>query len=334
MDKLLKSLIEDEKKNDAKLYSAGPYWSYKNKKTIYQLEENGLKNFRGINSGVGTSFADNLILDIRNELNLKGRLISLFTKLPFLKKIYEAQKNVTLNHINNYLKTQAVLYEKDKLVEQLIEKYKFNNSLEFGCVQKFFKNDKEYSCFYLEIANRTENISKFINFRNLKSYFEIGGGFGANIHFLINNFQNIKKIVYLDVVPNLFVGTQYLKKIFGNSVIDYLKTKNLSEINFKEDDNLEILCIAPWQIEKLNVKCDHFHNAASFVEMPFNVIENYSNYINKIVSTISLVSYDQYDNETFNPEELNKFFENKLKVLKYFKLIHELKRKDIYLIKS
>ena len=334
MDELLKSLIEDEKRNNTKLYSAGPYWAYKNKKTIHQLKKNGLYDFRGMNSGVGTSFADNLVLDIRNEFNLKGRLISLFTKLPFLKKIFDAQKDVTLSHIKNYIKTQSVLYEKDKLVEQLIEKYKFDNSLEFGCIQKFFKNDKEYSCFYLEIANRTENLSKFINFKNLKSYFEIGGGFGANIHFLINNFENIKKVVYLDIVPNLFVGTEYLKKLYGNSVIDYLKTKHLSKINFRDDNNLEILCIAPWQIEKLNVKCDHFHNAASFVEMPLSVIENYSNYINKISNSVSLISYDQYDDKTFEPEKLNKFFGNQLKIFKHYKVIKELKREDIYLIKS
>ena len=29
-----------------------------------------------------------------------------------------------------------------------------------------------------------------------KSFFEIGGGFGANIHFLVTNFSNIKKILY------------------------------------------------------------------------------------------------------------------------------------------
>ena len=32
----------------------------------------GLKDFRGGSAGIGTSFTDNLVLDIRNELNLKG----------------------------------------------------------------------------------------------------------------------------------------------------------------------------------------------------------------------------------------------------------------------
>ena len=71
---LLAELIKDEKKSNKKLYSSGPYWEYKNRKTIYEIKKKGLKDFRGITTGIGTSFADNLVLDIRNELNFKGRV--------------------------------------------------------------------------------------------------------------------------------------------------------------------------------------------------------------------------------------------------------------------
>ena len=72
----------------------------------------------------------------------------------------------------------------------------------------------------------------------------------------------------------------------------------------------------PWEIEKLNVKIDHFHNAASFVEMPKEVVKNYYKFIKKFsTKEISLISYDGYDeNTTFNPESLNEIFENKLKI--------------------
>ena len=61
--------------------------------------------------------------------------------------------------------------------------------------------------------------------------------------------------------------------------LDFLKTKNLKEIKFSSDDNLQIFCIPPWEIEKLKVNIDHFHNASSFVEMPKNIIKNYCNFI-------------------------------------------------------
>ena len=56
-----------------------------------------------------------------------------------------------------------------------------------------------------------QNISKFLDYKTFNSFLEIGGGFGANIDFIITNFPNIKKIIYLDAIPNIYVGTMYLK---------------------------------------------------------------------------------------------------------------------------
>lgn len=80
--------------------------------------------------------------------------------------------------------------------------------------------------------------------------FEIGGGFGQYIHVLLQNYSNIKKILYLDIVPNIYVGTQYLKRFYGESVIDYNITRKMNKIQFSDNNKLEIICIAPWQIEK------------------------------------------------------------------------------------
>jgi len=166
------------------------------------------------------------------------------------------------------------------------------------------------------MADRIDKLLKLFNFKNTNSFFEIGGGFGANVHFLITNFPNIKKILYLDAVPNIYVGTKYLEHHFGKKVKNYLDLKNLDKIKFQKNDELEILCIPPWLIEKVDVEIDHFHNAASFVEMPKMVIDNYVKFIEKFkTKEISLISYGGYDlKTTFNPQELNLFFDNKLKI--------------------
>ena len=72
---MLDKLINDEKKINKKLYSSGPYWDYKNRRAILEIKKKGIKDFRGITSGIGTSFADNLVLDIRNEFNVRGRVV-------------------------------------------------------------------------------------------------------------------------------------------------------------------------------------------------------------------------------------------------------------------
>ena len=183
------------------------------------------------------------------------------------------------------------------------------------------------------MADRINKLSKTFNFNNISSFFEIGGGFGANIHFLVTNFPNIKKILYLDVVPNIYVGTEYLKSFYKEKVKDYSDLKDLKKISFSNNDELEILCIPPWLIEYVEVDIDHFHNAASFVEMPKRVIENYVKFIRKFkTKEISLISYEIFDlKTTFNPEELNTFFNNELNISWKKTLIKDYNKRLIYL---
>ena len=330
---LLDKLIRDEKIINRSLYSSGPFWDYENSRAILEIKKKGLGDFRGSSAGIGTSFADNIPLDIRNEFNIKGRIIGKIFALPILNKVFNGQLNLTQNYINDFIKNQAIVYQNNKNVENLINKYHFKNTTEFGCVQIFEYLGVKYSTIYLQMADRIEKLSKSFNFKNINSFFEIGGGFGANVHFLITNFPNIKKILYLDAVPNIYVGTKYLEHHFGKKVKNYLDLKNLDKINFQNNDELEILCIPPWLIEKVDVEIDHFHNAASFVEMPKIVINNYIKFIRKFkTKEISLISYDRYDlKTTFNPQELNLFFDNKLKISWKNNLVEEYNRKLIYL---
>ena len=330
---LIDNLIKDEKKINRLLYSSGQYWDYKNSRSILEIKKKGLSDFRGTSAGIGTSFADNIPSDIRNEFTIKGRLIGKIFSLPILNKVFNGQLNLTQNYINNFIKNQAIVYQNNKNVENLINKYHFKNTTEFGCVQIFEYLGVEYSTIYLQMADRIEKLSKSFNFKKINNFFEIGGGFGANVHFLITNFPNIKKILYLDAVPNIYVGTKYLEHHFGKKVKNYLDLKNLDKINFQNNDELEILCIPPWLIENVDVEIDHFHNAASFVEMPKMVINNYVKFIRKFkTKEISLISYDRYDPKTtFNPEQLNLFFDNKLKISWKNNLIEEYNSKLIYL---
>ena len=92
---LLNKLLEDEVKNNKDLYSSGPYWVMKNSKTAYEIKKKGLKDFRGLSAGIGTSFSDNIVYDQRNELNARLRIISFLLSLPYLKTIYNAQLKIT-----------------------------------------------------------------------------------------------------------------------------------------------------------------------------------------------------------------------------------------------
>ena len=161
MDLLLKELLADEKKHNKTLYSSGEYWKKKNLKAVYHLKNKKLHNFRGMNSGVGTSYADNIVTNIENDINILGRLTYSFFKLPFLSHLHKKQVDITLSHAKDYLKAQSVLYKSSPDIKNLIEKYKFTNTVNYGCCQKFSYNKNEYSVLYLDLAQRIKNISKF-----------------------------------------------------------------------------------------------------------------------------------------------------------------------------
>jgi len=339
---LLNTLIKDEKNINKELYSLGSFWSHKTNSAISNIKKKGLKDFRGLISGVGTGFSDNIVLDIENELNLIGRIVKkLIHRLPLINTILKLQRRQTLHAINNYLINEKIVYQNDKDAINLLKKYKFENTTNFGCVRKVTYLDKQVSIHYLEIANRIEELSSSFNFNKINSFFEIGGGFGANVHFLVTNFPNIKKIVYLDAVPNIYVGTEYLRSHFKDKVKDYTTLRNLDKISFSKNNDLEILCITPWLIEKLDIEFDHFHNAYSFVEMPKKIVENYAKFVKKFkTKETSLISYDDFTLNTVfksNPEYLNKYFDDKLNVVKKNTLIDDHNNsiygrgKDIYL---
>ena len=134
---LLNLLIKDEKKIDRELYSSGPYWNYKNRRAIIEIKKKGLKDFRGITAGIGTSFADNLVLDIRNEFNIKGRIVGKIFSLPLLNIIFNGQIKTTKNYLDSFIKNQAIVYQNSQKVQNLTSKFQFKNTTDFGCIQSF-----------------------------------------------------------------------------------------------------------------------------------------------------------------------------------------------------
>lgn len=313
---LLDIMLTDSK-SQPPLYHPGPYWATKAKNAANEIKRCGIADFRGSTNLVGLSYADNLYLDCRDAHNHGLRRIALWlTKTYPLSKIYEAQVRWTESYANeSIIYAQEILNIKEK-TRNLLKKYTVPYSLLGKCLRKAEIDGHDYSIHYLNILEQHDNIASRIKFNDAYSIFEIGGGFGTNIHLLLDNYKNIRKVLYLDIPPNLYVGTQYLKAFYGTAVSDYRDLKDLVSIKFSTDDNIEIFCIAPWQIENFESTVDIFMNSNSFVEMPKNVVKNYVDKFNgfpgSVNAAIALTTYDGFDlNTTFHPSELPKFFKNR-----------------------
>jgi len=313
----LLDLMLNDLKTQPPLYQPGPYWATKAKNAANEIRRYGIAEFRGSTNNIGLSYADNLFIDVRDTYNHGlRRLVRWVTKTYPLDGIFKSQVRWTESYANStIIYAQEILNLKER-TRNLLKKYSIPYSLLGKCLSKAKIDGQDFSTHYLDLLEQHDNIASHIKFNDAKSIFEIGGGFGANIHLLLENYKNIRKVLYLDIPPNLYVGTQYLKALYGTAVFDYRALKHVDSIKFHLDNNIEIFCISPWQIEKVETGVDIFMNSHSFVEMPKNIVKNYVDNFNRSPmskdSAIALTTYGGFDlNTTFHPNELPKFFEGR-----------------------
>jgi len=165
--------------------------------------------------------------------------------------------------------------------DAITQKYDFPDTLHASCPRYVTLNGENYAQTYVDFMMRIHNFGRHLDFTKVRTAMEIGGGFGAWPHLVLSLYPNIRKIAYIDIPPMIYVGTQYLRHFHGDAVRDYSETRDLDRISFRDDDSREILCLCPWQIERLDISADLFWNTASFSEMTPEIVANYARHISR-----------------------------------------------------
>ena len=296
------------------IYRPSLYWLIKTKISTREILKYGLRDFRGCENSIGTSYADNAIVDVRGQYNhgLRSLLSFLMRRVFPLSHIFDAQVTQTKYWFETSVKFKNTVANASDLIRELLIEFKMpDDTTRGGCLDFCEIDGIKIANHYLELLHTHTILSRHLDFTKARTFFEIGGGFGANVHLLIENYPNIRKIIYLDIPPNLYVGTQYLKSFYGKSVKTFSEASEL-KIEFSLDDDLEVICIMPDQIEQLSVSIDIFQNSHSFVEMSPVILKNYAKYIENTLnpnkSFIALVSYDQANESTIQSGTLPNYF--------------------------
>lgn len=341
-DYSLLKLMLDDAKSAPSIYKPGTYWSKQTKISSKEIKKHGLDNFRGDSNSIATSYSDSLYVDVRHQLNFGMRipLGFLFSKVFPFSRIFNSQVNLCRGYVEANIALKNEIANTSPQVKNILNKYALPiDTLRGGCLDFCEIDGKKVSNHYLNLLNTHHTLAQHIDFSSAQSFFEIGGGFGVNLHLLIENYKNIKKYIYLDIPPNLYVGTKYLESFYGNSVKSYRDTRSLKNISFSKTNELEIICITPNQIEYLDTQIDIFQNSHSFVEMPKEIVCNYATHIQRILNpnkaAIALVSYDGFDlNTTFCPDELPQFFSGSFTKYEETKLFSSVRKNYHYISNS
>jgi len=323
----IKHIDSDDKKNQ--YFKIGEI-SYLN------IKKEGIEMFRNSSSGCGLGYADSILINADVlKTNLK-RFISLIINIISFNKFFKHQKVLTKRIFDDRFKYLNYIFKNNSKVQRLVKKYKIENSTQFGCYNFFTYKTKKYSPYYLELCNKIDFINSKKNLKKIQSYCEIGGGFGANIHLMLQNFKNIKKVLLIDTFPTIYIATMYLRKFYKKSVISYDQIKNKKNIKFSNDKNLEIICIPPWKIDNVNITIDHFHNGDSFSHLEINKIKKYLSFLKKNQTKhFSVTDLDVSDKKykVTSPKKYIKLFNKKTKLFKNNFIIDGLrKEKNIFFI--
>ena len=245
------------------------------------------------------------------------------------KKLLELKniKNFRNNSLSDGLDTrpgsinnQKKLY--NQLKEEIGEKYLKKNlpSLNIGNIKNVLKvQGKLLDPNALFHIRQLYDIESHVEEKKIqpKIICEIGPGYGALGHLLINKYNNAKYIIY-DLPEANYLSSYYLLK--NNPKKKFLfycdiKNKNLS---LKDIKNFDVIVLPPW-VNLKDIKVDIFLNIRSFMEMDKSVIKKYFKLIHKTININGIfININRYEKRTVGyPVRIAEHpYDNKWKVIK------------------
>jgi len=286
---LLDLMMQDQQGADP-VHRPGPYWQGYQRRTYAALKAHGVAAFRS-HPDIGKGFADTLTIDPFSSGDQQGWKHMVRRRLMALPGFRQIEANY-LRLIRHYL-TESLRYKSEVYDLRFRDIVKASNLADAvpdttagGCLDVVSIDGQPYSSLYIEFLVRLMNFQAAgVDFAAHRRVMEIGGGFGAMVHLLAGLHPNIRKVIYLDIPPMIYIATQYLKHHYGAAVVDYRASRNMTEIRFRDDDSLEIYCLCPWQIDRVGqVDLDLLWNAASFSEMTPAIVRNYAQHAKRLLT--------------------------------------------------
>ena len=295
-DELLALMLRDQESQSG-LYRPGPYWRGYQERSAKAIRRLGLANFRS-QPAIGKGFADTIATNpFQLETNpdrFKARFLRFVSGLSKVKKIVRLYQELLDARTGSYLHYRNLYYNlqyKDYFLKRVAE-LPFPDTLVGNTMDCVEFDGKQYATIYLRNLLAMDTFAPLADYGAMRSVMEIGGGFGCLMHTLLSCHSNIEKLVYLDIPPMIYIATQYFKAFFGEAVTDYRQTRTMDRIRFADRPGREIICICPWQIEKLDLNIDMLWNFASFSEMTPDIVQNYANHTKRLSSPNTVLCFN------------------------------------------
>lgn len=298
---LFAKVEKDAVASQGSILGPGEYWNPILRGDIRSIESRGIVNFRSPSSRIGKSYSDSpRIVDFESAPLKRSRLLgSTLMRLPGFRLTFLDQIARTKKLFNECVELKGRILEASPVAQSLISSRKVpNNSTLGGCQDASeIEGVGLVSHLYLDqIQALDQLLLRYPPITKSTVLCEIGGGFGAFTHILLSNLPEIKKIIYVDIFPNLYVAHQYLRA----QAIAHVQYVGLNE-NF--DHSLDpkfpsIFLMLPETFRRLRPEWDFLYNSNSAVEMSSETLAAYSLICHEMLrsrpnSCVALRTYEQ-----------------------------------------
>jgi len=273
-------MLADARDQDG-IYRPGPFWSGYAARIATALENEGLAGFRS-SAAIGRGYCDVFNDDPAGALGgVPGRLYAAAKAIGVQRPIDTAWRG--RDRVRQRQKDRRFTSTLGPWMRSFRARFDLPDTLVGNPQRRVSFSGEEIGELYLRDFAWVDDYGKRVDLAAVRSVFEIGGGFGSMAHTVLHLFPNIRKYLYVDIPPNLYVGTQYLRQFYPDAVLDYEHTRHRARITFSQNGEREIIALCPWQLERVEAEFDLFWNSTSFQEMTPEIVANYARHIARLM---------------------------------------------------
>jgi len=288
-DHELLDLMMQDMLNGPSIYRPTNYWTVYEKKFLPELKKLGLKDFRRRRDSVLSSFGATDLYESSIEIELIPKRLF----VPGLRSIAKRINRSVSRNLSTVLNRRNVEYNR-LLVEYSSLLASMNGAEPLSRITDSLIGNPEHvievgehilAASLIEFYLQYVYCSKFVDFKNIKVFVELGGGSGKQIELLKKLHPDICFIIF-DIAPQLYVCEQYLKALFPKSLVSYRETRDWKKL---KNPAGKILICGTNQFPLISdLRVDLFWNSASFQEMEPEVVENYLQFVKDCASQVYL----------------------------------------------
>lgn len=271
--------IMEELAQQAPLYQPGVFWQEASKDMIKQIDQWGVEGFRQLSTSLnffvptygypGNALSEHTMQSWQTWLTEQA--------LPEKQNTFIAQQLSGYHSALADYRTLAASEYGSKTHPDLMT---FSESQVGKPIEQFEIEGRHYSRSALNYLSGLSFLKKFLDFKDIKTVMEIGGGFGT-LGEILHKTLPTAGYIDIDIPPTLCCSSYYLQQVIGkDDVTTYEDTKKNTIIEISQLKKASAL--PSWVIEKIQGKIDLFVNFISFQEMEPEIVQNYLNHVTRL----------------------------------------------------